>query len=73
MNEVILEAMATNDETYEPDLDEDEDYLQTSNNFKRPVTADTGIETVRILKLLTHVPHAPKHPFMSYAIFFHPI
>ena len=47
MNEAILEAMAANDQTYEPDVDEDEDFLQTSNNFKRPVTADTGVEAVR--------------------------
>ncbi|CAB4005620.1 Hypothetical predicted protein [Paramuricea clavata] len=45
MNEEILEAMAANDQTYEPDVDEDEDFLQTSNNFRRPVTADTGVET----------------------------
>ena len=38
--------MAANDQTYEPDVDEDEDFLQTSNNFRRPVTADTGVETV---------------------------
>lgn len=47
MNEDILEAMAANDQTYEPDLDEDEDYLQTSNSFKRPVTADKGPERVK--------------------------
>ena len=46
VNEEILEAMAANDQTYEPDVDEDEDFLQTSNNFRRPVTADTGVETV---------------------------
>ena len=47
MNEEIMEAMAANDQTYEPDVDEDEDFLQTSNNFRRPITADTGVETVR--------------------------
>ena len=46
MNEEILEAMAANDQTYEPDVDEDEDFLQTSNKFRRPITADTGVETV---------------------------
>ncbi|XP_028395506.1 LOW QUALITY PROTEIN: protein KIAA0556-like [Dendronephthya gigantea] len=44
VNEEILEAMAANDQTYEPDIDDDEDFLQTSNNFRRPVTADTGAE-----------------------------
>ena len=52
MNEEILEAMAANDQTYEPDVDEDEDFLQTSNNFRRPVTADTGVETVNIAVIL---------------------
>lgn len=47
MNEDILEAMAANDQTYEPDIDDDECLLQTSNSFKRPITADTGVETVR--------------------------
>ena len=49
VNEEILEAMAANDQTYEPDIDDDEDFLQTSNNFRRPVTADTGAEMVRNL------------------------
>ena len=59
MNEEILEAMAANDQTYEPDVDEDEDFLQSSNNFKRPVTADTGVETVRALySIHRHKPRA---------------
>ena len=41
--------MAANDQTYEPDVDEDEDFLQTSNNFRRPVTADTGVEAVNTI------------------------
>ncbi|XP_046856721.1 katanin-interacting protein-like isoform X3 [Xenia sp. Carnegie-2017] len=44
MNDEILEAMALNDQTYEPDVDDDEEYLQSSSSFQRPVTADTGHE-----------------------------
>lgn len=41
--------MALNDQTYEPDVDDDEEYLQSSNSFQRPVTSDTGHEHVRYI------------------------